>query len=55
MIDGVREDIDLLLLANMTKILVLTAEAKDELHAGAYEKTIDTILDKIIDLIFSEG
>jgi len=52
MIDGVRPDIDLLLLANMTKILVLTAEAKDELHESAYEKTIDTILDKIMELIF---
>lgn len=52
MIDGVSPDIDLLLLANMTKILVLTAEAKDELHESAYEKTIDTILDKIMELIF---
>lgn len=52
MIDGVRPDIDLLLLANMTKILVLTAEAKDELHESAYEKTIDAILDKIMELIF---
>ena len=54
-LEGVKPDVNFLLLANMTKILVLTAEAKDELHAGAYEKTIDTILDKIIDLIFSEG
>jgi AcrR family transcriptional regulator len=53
MIDGVKKDVDLLLLANMTKILVLTAEAKDELHESAYEKTIDTILDKIMELIFS--
>ena len=52
MLDGVRENVDLLLLANMTKILVLTAEAKDELHASAYEKTIETLLDKIMDLIF---
>lgn len=52
MIDGVKKDVDLLLLANMTKILVLTAEAKDELHESAYEKTIDTILDKIMELIF---
>ncbi len=53
MIDGVKKDVDFLLLANMTKILVLTAEAKDELHESAYEKTIDTILDKIMELIFS--
>ena len=53
MIDGVKKDVDLLLLANMTKILVLTAEAKDELHESAYEKTIEAILDKIMELIFS--
>ncbi|MCR5390007.1 MAG: TetR/AcrR family transcriptional regulator [Lachnospiraceae bacterium] len=54
MIDGVREDVDLLLLANMTKVLVITAEAKDELHASAYEKTIDTIINEIMDLIFGK-
>ncbi|MCR5728115.1 MAG: TetR/AcrR family transcriptional regulator [Lachnospiraceae bacterium] len=52
MLEGVRADVDLLLLANMTKILVLTAEAKDELHESVYEKTIDTIIDVIMDLIF---
>ena len=52
MFEGVRADVDLLLLANMTKILVLTAEAKDELHESVYEKTIDTIIDVIMDLIF---
>ncbi len=54
MLEGVRADVDLLLLANMTKILVLTAEAKDELHERVYEKTIDTIVDRILDLIFEE-
>ncbi|MCR5321708.1 MAG: TetR/AcrR family transcriptional regulator [Lachnospiraceae bacterium] len=55
MLDDVRPDVDLLLLANMTKILVLTAEAKDELHESAYEKTIDTIIDGILNLIFQKG
>ncbi len=55
MLDGVRPDIDMLLLANMTKILVLTAEAKNELHASVYEKTIDTIIDGILNLIFEKG
>ena len=54
MLEGVRADVDLLLLANMTKILVLTAEAKDELHESVYEKTIDTIIDVIMDLIFAK-
>ena len=55
MLDGVRHNVDLLLLANMTKILVLTAEAKDELHESAYERTIDAIIDGILDLIFEKG
>lgn len=55
MVDSIREDIDLPLLANMIKILVLAAEAKDELHASAYEKTIDTLLDKIMEIIFAKG
>jgi hypothetical protein len=39
----------------MTKILVLTAEAKNELHESVYEKTIDTIIDGILNLIFEKG
>lgn len=54
-LEGVRPDVDLLLVANMTKILVLTAEAKEELHESVYEKTIDTIIDGILNLIFEEG
>ena len=54
-LEGVRPDVDLLLVANMTKILVLTAEAKEELHESIYEKTIDTIIDGILNLIFEEG
>ncbi len=52
MLDGVKPDIDLLLLANMTKILVLTAEARDELHGSVYEKTIDTLIEGILNSIF---
>lgn len=55
MLDGVKPDVDMLLLANMTKILVLTAEARDELHDSAYERTIDTIIEGILDLIFEKG
>ncbi len=55
MLEGVRADVDLLLLANMIKILVLTAEARDELHTSAYERTIDTIIEGILNLIFEKG
>ena len=54
-LEGVRPDVDLLLVANMTKILVLTAEAKEELHESVYEKTIDTIIDGILNLLSEEG
>ena len=53
-LDNVREDVDLLLIANMTKILVITAESRDELHEAVYQKTIDTIIESILDLIFKE-
>jgi AcrR family transcriptional regulator len=51
---NVRPDADLLLLANMTKVLVLTAQARVELHESVYEKTIDTLIDCILDHIFLE-
>ena len=54
-LEGVRPDVDLLLLANMTKILVITAEAREELHESAYERTIDSLIEGIIDLIFVKG
>jgi hypothetical protein len=39
----------------MTKILVITAEAKEELHESAYERTIDSLIEGILDLIFVKG
>ena len=51
-LENVRGDVDLLLLANMIKVLVLTAEAKEELHESVYEKTIDTLIDCILDHVF---
>ena len=55
MLEGVKPNVDMLLLANMTKILVITAEAKDELHERVYEKTIDTLIDSILNIIFEKG
>ena len=54
-LEGVRPDVDLLLLANMTKILVITAEAREELHESAYERTIDSLIEGILDIIFVKG
>lgn len=54
-IDNVREDIDFGLVANLTKILAITAESKNSLHASSYEATLDVIIEKILNLIFKEG
>lgn len=54
-IDNAREEINYGLVANLTKILALTAESKNELHASSYEETLDVIIEKILDLLFKEG
>ena len=53
-LQNVKKDVDLLLLANMVKVLVLTSEARDELHESTYEKTIDALIDCILDQIFED-
>lgn len=50
-LEGVKENINLGLVANLTKILVLTAEAREELHEVAYEATLDAIAEMILNLI----
>lgn len=54
-IDNAREDIDYGLVANLTKILAITAESKNELHASSYDATLDVIIEKILNLIIKEG
>ena len=49
-----KENPDLLLIANMTKILVITAESRQELHEAVYQKTIDTLIESILNLIFEQ-
>ena len=51
-LDNVREDVNIPLIANMSKILVLTSESKEELHKEVYRETIDTLIEAILDLIF---
>ena len=52
--ENVREDPDLGLIANLTKILALSCEYKDRLHSSSYDKTIDRLVESILDLIFKE-
>ena len=53
-LENVREDVNLALVANLCKVLVLTAESRDELHESAYEQTLETQIETILNLIFKE-
>lgn len=53
-LENVREDVNLALVANLCKVLVLTAESRDELHEAAYEETLETQIETILNLIFKE-
>ena len=53
--ENTREDLDIGLIANLTKLLALTAESRRQLHESAYQETIDVIVDKILDLLFEDG
>ena len=52
--ENVRHDLDFGLIANLIKILAITAETRPFLHESAYERTLDSIIDKILDLFFEE-
>ena len=49
-----RENLDIGLIANLTKLLAITAESRTQLHKVAYQETLDVIVEKILDLIFEE-
>ncbi len=53
-LDHVRTDVNLGLVANLTKVLVLTAESREELHESAYRETLEVQIDTILNLIFEE-
>ena len=53
-LENVRENVNLALVANLCKVLVLTAEARDELNESAYEQTLETQIETILNLIFKE-
>ena len=54
-LDNVRKDVSLPLIANMTKLLVIASESREELHEAVYKETIDTLVDTILNLIFERG
>lgn len=52
MLEGVRPDVNLPVVANLIKIYVLAAEGKDILHREAYEATMERMRDLILYEIF---
>lgn len=54
MMDGVKENLDYIVIANMTKIIVFTYEQKEMLHASGFERTINEMVDLLINFIFEK-
>ena len=52
--DHARANLDIGLIANLTKLLAITAESRTQLHEAAYKETLDVSVEKILDLIFEE-
>ena len=52
MMDGVKENLDYAVIANMMKIIVLSYEQKEMLHESGLERTIDAMVDLLIASIF---
>jgi hypothetical protein len=53
--EGVREDIDLHVVANLIKIMALAKVNRESLHADALDKTLNHIYELLFSLIFEEG
>lgn len=51
-VEGVRSDMNPALVANLIKVLALTAESRDELHSSVYEETTDCLIENILREIF---
>ncbi len=51
-LSGVKKNVNPALIANLVKVLALTAESKVELHKQAYNETIDSLINNILNLIF---
>ena len=54
MFENVREDIDVAVIANMLKILAMTAENRSMLHESGYTRTQDKLFGVLFDCIFKE-
>lgn len=52
MMDGVKENLDYAVIANMMKIIVFSYEQKEMLHEVGLERTLNRMVDLLIDSIF---
>ena len=52
--EGVRENPDFAVIANLMKIIAISTEHRDQLHAEGYETTMDAILCLLFSTIFGE-
>ncbi|WP_075719148.1 TetR/AcrR family transcriptional regulator [Roseburia sp. 499] len=52
MMDGVKKNLDYAVIANIIKIIVLSYEQKEMLHESGVERTMDIMVDLLIDSIF---
>lgn len=52
MLENVRQDVNPGLIANLVKVLVLTAESREELHETAYQETLQVQIEMILELLF---
>lgn len=48
-IDNLKNEIDFPLVANLMKVLAITSQARVELHPEGYKRTIDVIIDSILE------
>ena len=53
-VEGVRENPDFGVVANLLKIAALAAESRDQLHEAAYLRTQDVLFGMLFSLIFEE-
>ena len=51
-LEHVRADVNLGLVANLCKVLIITVESRAELHEAVYEETLHVQIETILDLIF---
>lgn len=53
-LEGARSDANFGVVANLSKILVIAAESREELHESAYDATLEALIEALLDQIFEK-